>query len=276
MNAKRDVPVSVMAALLVAAAVGPTLSQAQDRGAPAISPFRLLDAFADRCEVMNVESDTGATEYYVYAYATMLLRREPTQGKERQVTPVLDVCLFDSEENLTRAREQYRSVRAAFRERGGSTKYREFPFEDKIWRFDNYSDAAAKARELQHKSWMSYWPGVLNLEVTGPTGASEYYLFAFRPVDLSIHVDDDDDDGGLTFRATKLPWRIVVFDDEEVAKAARKLYEQFVETRATLTDGMGNQVGRIIPHVERADTFAQARQRALEIRRKLQATGAGP
>jgi hypothetical protein len=88
---------------------------------------------------------------------------------------------------------------------------------------------------------------------------------------VSIQVDDDDDDVDLTFRATKGPWRIVFFDDNEVVQAARKLYEQFVKTRATLTDGMGNQVGRIIPHVEKADTFAQARQRALEIRRKLQA-----
>ncbi|UCG34373.1 MAG: hypothetical protein JSU68_06980 [Phycisphaerales bacterium] len=273
---ERIARIFALTALLVAAGVGPGTSQAQDRGTTVISPFRMLDAFVDRCEVMNVESDTGAAEYYVYAYATMLRRREPRQGDNRQVTPVLEVCLFDSEENLTRARQQYRAVRVAFREQGGSTKYREFPFEDKSWRFDNYSGAATKVRELQRKSWMSYWPGVLNLEVTGSTGASAYYLFAFRPVDVTIHLDDDDDDVDLTFRATKRPWRIVIFDDEEAAQAARKLYDQYVETRATLTDGMGNQVGRIIPHVEKADTFAQARQRALEIRRKLEGPRAKP
>ena len=215
--------ICVFAALLVAAAIGLGTSQAQDRTTPVISPFRLLDTFSERCEVMNVDSDTGAPEYYVYAYATMLRRREPTQGDNRQVTPILEGCLFDSEEDLTRARQQYRAVRAAFREQGGSTKYREFPFEDKTWRFDSYPGAATKVRELQRKSWMSYWPGVLNLEVTGPTGASVYYLFAFRSIDVSIHVDDDEDDVDLTFRATKGPWRIVFFDDSEVVQAARKL-----------------------------------------------------
>jgi hypothetical protein len=265
-----------MAALLLAAGVGSGTSQAQDHGMLVISPFDLLDTFVERCEAMSVKKDTGAPEYYVYAYATMLRRREPVQGDNLHVTPILEVSLFDSEENLSRARDQYRAVRAAFRERGGSAKYRDFPFEDKVWRFDNYSEAAAKVRELERKNWMSYWPGVLNLEVTGPTEAAEYYLFAYRPIDVRVHVDRDADDLDLTFRATKGPWRIVIFDDEDVAQAARKLYEQYVAMRATLTDGMGHQVGRIIPHMEKAATYAQARQRALDIRRKLQDVQAWP
>jgi hypothetical protein len=267
---------AVAVLLLVAAGVGSGTSQAQDHGMLVISPFGLLDTFVERCEAMSVQKDTGAPEYYVYAYATMLLRREPLQGDDLQVTPVLEVCLFDSEENLNRAREQYRAVRTAFHERGGSAKYRDFPFEDKVWRFDNYFDAAAKVRELQRKSWMSYWPGVLNLEVTGPTDASAYYLFAYRPIDVRIHVDREAEDLDLTFRATKGRWRIVIFDDEEVVQAARKLYEQYVAMRATLTDGMGHQVGRIVPHVEQAASYAQARQRALDIRRKLEGVPAGP
>ena len=83
MVAERIARIFALAALLVAADVGPGTSWGQDRTTPVISPFRLLDTFVERCEVMNVDSDTGAPEYYVYAYATMLRRREPTRHKQR-------------------------------------------------------------------------------------------------------------------------------------------------------------------------------------------------
>jgi hypothetical protein len=223
-----------------------------------------------------VEADNGADEYYVYACATMLRRAEPNKGDNKRVFPVLAICVLDSAETLNSVRGQYREVQAAFHKAGGSAKYREFPFEDKFWKFNNYPNAARKARELQRQSWMKYWPGVLNLEAEKATAATTYYLFAFRELNVVMDVDDDDDDYDLTFRATKRPWRVVIFDDEKVTLAAKRLYREYIAAHATLTDGLGHQVGKIEPHVEKAATFVEARRKARDLRSLLDARSAKP
>jgi hypothetical protein len=267
--------VALIAALALLGGGAPKVS-AQWGPAPRVSPLELLGIFVERCAAMNVDRDTGAPVFYVYAYATIGRRHQPLKGDNRLIYSKLEVCIFDREDYLSRAQKEYRALQAAFRQHGGASKYRDFPFEDRSWRFGDFPSAREKAFLLRRTSWMSHWPEVLNLRVEKNTGKASYFLFGYRPIHLQVRIDRDEEDGDTTFVATKGAWRLVIFDDEEVAQAARRLYQQRVKSCATLTDGMGHQVGQINPHLERTDTYAQARRRADQLRRQLLGLAAPP
>ena len=255
---------------LAAAAGTPSPAEAQRIGPLRISPHELLNHFVDGCQAMSVDHDTGAPAYYVYAYATIGRRHVPTKGDNLLVFNKMEVGVFDQERDLAAARSRYGALQAAFRRYGGAARYRDFPFEDRSWRFGDFASAQEKAGQLRRKSWMSYWPGVLNLRIEESTGAPSYFLFGYRPIYLQARAERDEEDGDLTFTATKGAWRLVVFDDEDVALAAKKLYQRYVQGYATLTDGMGHRVGEITPYLERVGNFTEARQRADELRRQTQ------
>jgi hypothetical protein len=252
-----------------AAQLLPAPAVAQERLSDKTNLLLLLKNFVDRCEAFGVDHDTGSQAYYVYAYAVPGTRREPLFGDARSVFSKTEVCIFDAEHDLAAAEKQYRALKQAFRRDGGVTRIRDFPFEDRSWRFDDFASAEKKADQLRRKSCMAYWPGVLKLRVIKNTGKTSYFLFGYRPILVHLEPERDEEDGDMTFTATKEPWELVIFDDEEVAAAAEKLYEGYVRGRASLTDGMGHRVGPIEPYLERFDTYFAARKRAAELRRKL-------
>jgi len=276
MDLRRTARWVALSAALAALGSGASKASAQWGPLPRVSPLELLGIFVERCAAMNVDRDTGAPAFYVYAYATIGRRHQPLKGDSRLVYSKMEVCLFDREDRLSRAQQQYRAIQAVFRQHGGASKYRDFPFEDRTWRFGDFPSAQEKAFLLRRTSWMSHWPEVLNLRVEKNTGKPSYFLFGYRPIRIQVRIDRDEEDGDTTFVATKGSWLLVIFDDEEVAQAARKLYQQRVKSCATLTDGMGHQIGQINPHLERADSYAQARRRAGQLRRRLLDLAAPP
>jgi len=228
---------------------------------------RLLNEFRSTCRSMNVTSDTGSKTWQVYAWSDIKQKLEPKKGNMPQVVPIMQVYIMDSEANLKKARGGYKRLQEAFARFAGDNRYRKFPFEDKAWKFDDFGKAQRKARDMRRKSAMAWWPEVLGLGVRSQTGAKQYFVFGYRPIEVQMSFSNSrgNDRSGPTYLANKGARQAVIFDDAKVLAAAKKRYREYVNLWAGINDGRGTAVGRIEPVVERFSTFSEARQRAREL-----------